>query len=103
MFLALHLSWLALQFSWCKCKCNIDLCRHLAFLASLVSTQIYVYPIPLETLLWGLWGFPLSQNMFANERTTWSIIIYRIFCLFIATFFPEGECRLRSSQILYNL
>lgn len=23
------------------------------------STQVYVYPIPLETQLWGLWGFPL--------------------------------------------
>lgn len=58
---------------------------------SQASTQIYVYPIPLETLLWGLWGFPSSPSMFANERTTCSIIIYRIFCLFIITFFFQEE------------
>ena len=78
MFLTLHLSWQALEFSWCNCKTQ-------------ASTQIYVYPIPLETPLWGLWGFPPSPTMFANERNTCSIIIYRIICLFIILFFQKGK------------
>lgn len=55
------------------------------------STQIYVYPICLETTLWGLWGFPPFPSMFANERNTCYIIIYRIICLFIILFFQKDN------------
>lgn len=62
----------------------------LACQKSQASTQIYVYPIPLETPLWGLGGFlPLSPSTFANERNTCSIIIYRIICLFIVPLFQK--------------
>lgn len=83
MFLTLHLSWWGLQFSWCNLQA-----RH-ACQKTQASTQIYVYPIPLETLVWGPWGFPPSPSMFANERNTCSIIIYRIICLFIILFFQK--------------
>lgn len=83
MFLTLHLSWLALTILLVQLQMQ-HICQK-----SQASTQIYVYPIPLETLLWDLWGFPSSPSMFANERTTCSIIIYRIFCLFIIAFFQK--------------
>lgn len=95
MFLTLHLSWQALP------TLLVQLRARQACQKTQASTQIYVYPIPrpLETLLWGLWGFPPPVQ--ANERNTCSIIIYRIFCLFIILFFQKEN--VNSGPILYNL
>lgn len=43
-------------------------------------------------------ALPFAPSMFADVKTTCSIIIYRIICLFIVSFFPERGCGLESGQ-----
>jgi len=87
MFLTLHLCREALQLSWCNCECK-QACQK----NRRPRRSMFIPSPPPPPLAMGSLGLPPPcPSMFANERNTCSIIIYRIICLFIILFFQMSS------------